>query len=70
MKPLKGITLRDVANTISISEDDERLIADIIVMEKDAKGLSYGDLAKMLNGTNSVYKEMYGGDCPKTRLVK
>ena len=33
-------------------------------MEKDARGLSYTDLAQMLNETNFIYKEIYGGVLP------
>ena len=46
---------------LAILQANEKAVSDIILMEKDARGLSYTDLAKMLNGTNSIYKEIYNG---------
>lgn len=54
-------SFKESADILAISQGNEKAVSDIILMEKEAKGLSYTDLAKMLNGTNSIYKEFYGG---------
>lgn len=51
-------------NLLALVQDNEKAVSDIILMEKDARGLSYTDLAQMLNETNFIYKEIYGGVLP------
>lgn len=58
------VDVEEIDRIYGIANKDERMIANIILMEKEARGLSYTDLAKMLNHTDSIYKEMYAGVLP------
>lgn len=57
-------SFNESVNLLALVQDNEKAVSDIILMEKDARGLSYTDLAQMLNETNSIYKEIYGGVLP------
>lgn len=57
-------SFNESVNLLALVQDNEKAVSDIILMEKDARGLSYTDLAQMLNETNFIYKEIYGGVLP------
>lgn len=61
---ISDYSFNESVNLLALVQDNEKAVSDIILMEKDARGLSYTDLAQMLNETNFIYKEIYGGVLP------
>ena len=61
---ISDYSFSESVNLLALVQDNEKVVSDIILMEKDARGLSYTDLAQMLNETNFIYKEIYGGVLP------
>ena len=61
---ISDYSFNESVNLLALVQDNEKAVSDIILMEKDARGLSYTDLAQMLNETNFIYKEIYGGLLP------
>lgn len=61
---ISDYSFSESVNLLALVQDNEKAVSDIILMEKDARGLSYTDLAQMLNETNFIYKEIYGGVLP------
>lgn len=51
----------EICELLEITGDDVNALVQIILMEKDAKGLSYTDLASQILKTDSIYSKLYGG---------